>query len=78
MKKKRNVGLIFSTLREHIETDCFNSTRAKLIYYTQSVHDHWIYEKIKIPPSFVFYLNGEHKFQFGTNSTGVLQFTETN
>lgn len=70
--------MIFHTLQAHIETDCFNSTRAKLIYYTQSVHDHWIYEKIKIPSSFVLYSNCEHKFQFGANSAGVLHYTETN
>lgn len=72
----RNVGLIFHTLQAHIETECFNSTRVKLIYYAQSVHDHWIYERIKIPPSFVFYSNCEHKFQFGANSGGVLQSTQ--
>ncbi len=72
----RNVGLIFHTLQAHIETECFNSTIVKLIYYTQSVHDHWIYERIKIPTSFVFYSNCEHKFQFGANSGGVLQSTQ--
>lgn len=36
----QNVGLIFRTLQAHIETDCFNFARIKLIYYTQPVHDH--------------------------------------